>query len=191
MLPALLAALDTTNPQLRGGLGHLAKRLDKTAAVSALSAAAHNRALSDHARLTAITILERFLEVAPDDAMYMGMAAPEQLALRSLQEVLADAQADRMVLVEYFRQLDQEPPDVQMTMVRAARLLEGAQGVDLLSMFAQELNQPVAQEALQALGMIADPAAAAALQGILPSLPPQCASRASVRCKSCGCGACR
>ena len=77
-----------------------------------------------------------------------------------------------MVLVEYFRQLDQEPPDVQMTMVRAARLLEGAQGVDLLSMFAQELNPSVAQEALQTLGMIADPAAAAALQGILPSVPP-------------------
>lgn len=172
VLPALLATLDTTNPQLRGGLGHLAKRLDKSAAVAALSAAAHNRALSDNARLTAITILERFLEVTPDDAMYMGMAAPEQLALRSLQEVLTDAQTDRMVLVEYFRQLDQEPPDVQMTMVRAARLLEGAQGVDLLSMFAQELNQPVAQEALQTLGMIADPAAAAALQGILPSLPP-------------------
>ena len=173
VLPALLAALDTTNPQLRGGLGHLAKRLDKAAAVSALSAAAHNRSLPDQARLTAITILERFLEVTPDDAMYSGMAAPEQLALRSLQEVLADAQSDRMVLVEYFRQLGQEPPDVQMTMVRTARLLEGADGVDLLSMFAQEPAQPVALEALQTLGMIADPAAAVALQGILPSLPPE------------------
>lgn len=172
-LPALVAALDTTNPQLRGGLGHLAKRLDKDAAVAALRAAALNRSLSDQARLTAITILERFLEVQPDDAMYAGMAAPEQLALRSLQEVLADAQSDGMVLVEYFRQLGQEPPDVQLTMVKAARLLEGAEGVDLLSMFAQETAQPVAIEALQALGMIADPAAAAALQGVIPSLPPE------------------
>ncbi len=173
VLPALLAALDTSNPQLRGGLGHLAKRLDKNVAIAALSAAAHNRALSDQARLTAITILERFLEVIPDDAMYTGMAAPEQLALRSLQEVLADARSDRMVLVEYFRQLDQEPPDVQMTMVKATRLLEGVQGVDLLSMFAQEPAQPIALEALQTLGMIAETAAATALQGILPSLPPE------------------
>lgn len=173
VLPVLLAALDTTNPQLRGGLGHLAKRLDKDAAVTAVRTAALNRGLSDQARLTAITILERFLEVQPDDAMYAGMAAPEQLALRSLQEVLADARSDRMVLVEYFRQLGQEPPDVQLTMVRAARLLEGAEGVDLLSMFAQELAQPVAVEALQTLGMIADPAAAAALQGVIPSLPPE------------------
>ncbi len=172
-LPALIAALDTTNPQLRGGLGHLAKRLDKDATVAALRVAAHNRTLPDQARLTAITILERFLEVAPDDAMYAGMAAPEQLALRSLQEVLADAQSDRMVLVEYFRQLGQEPPDVQLTMVKAARLLEGAKGVELFSMFAQEPAQAVATEALQALGMIADPAAAAALQGILPGLPPE------------------
>ena len=172
-LPALVAALDTTNPQLRGGLGHLAKRLDKDAAVAALRAAALNRSLSDQARLTAITILERFLEVTPDDAMYAGMAAPEQLALRSLQEVLADAQSDRMVLFEYFRQLGQEPPDVQLTMARAARLLEGADGVELLSMFAQEPAQPVAVEALQTLGMIAEPAAAAALQGVIPSLPPE------------------
>ncbi len=173
VLPALIAALDTSNPQLRGGLGHLAKRLDKDAAVTALRSAALNRGLPDQARLTAITILERFLEVPPDDAMYAGMAAPEQLALRSLQEVLADAQSDRMVLVEYFRQLGQEPPDVQLTMVRAARLLEGAEGVELLSMFAQETAQPVAVEALQTLGMIADPAAAAALQGVTPSLPPE------------------
>jgi hypothetical protein len=173
VLPALVAALDTSNPQLRGGLGHLARRLDKDATVAALRAAALNRSLSDQARLTAITILERFLEVQPDDAMYMGMAAPEQLALRSLQEALADAQSDRMVLVEYFRQLGQEPPDVQLTMVRAARLLEGAEGVELLSMFAQETAHPVAVEALQTLGMIADPAAAAALQGVTPSLPPE------------------
>jgi hypothetical protein len=172
-LPILVAALDTTNPQLRGGLGHLAKRLDKDAAVSALRAAALNRSLSDQARLTAITILERFLEVTPDDAMYAGMAAPEQLALHSLREVLADARSDPMVLVEYFRQLGQEPPDVQLTMVRAARLLEGAEGVALLSMFAQEPVQPVAIEALQTLGMIADPAAAATLQGVIPSLPPE------------------
>ena len=173
VLPALVAALDTTNPQLRGGLGHLAKRLDKDAAVTALRAAALNRGLSDQARLTAITILERFLEAPIDDAMYAGMAAPEQLALRSLQEVLADAQSDGMVLVEYFRQLGQEPPDVQLTMVRAARLLEGAEGVELLSMFAQEPAQPVAVEALQTLGMIAEPEAAAALQGVIPSLPPE------------------
>jgi hypothetical protein len=172
-LPALLAALDTSNPQLRGGLGHLAKRLDKSAVVAALSAAAHNRALSDQARLTAITLLERFLEVAPDNAMYAGMAAPEQLALRSLQDVLAENRNDSMVLVEYFGQLDQEPTDVQMTMVKAARLLEGAQGVELLSMFAQGPSQPVALEALQTLGMVADASAAAALQGVLPSLPPE------------------
>lgn len=173
VLPALVAALDTSNPQLRGGLGHLAKQVEKDAAVTALRAAALNRGLSDQARLTAITILERFLDAPPEDAMYAGMAAPEQLALRSLQEALADAQSDPTVLAEYFRQLDQEPPDVQLTMVKAARLLEGVQALELLSMFAQEPARPVALEALQTLGMIADPAAAATLQGIIPSLPPE------------------
>lgn len=172
VLPVLLVMLDTPQAQLRGGLGHLARDLEREPTVAALRAAAHNRALPDQARLTAITILERFLDVAPEDAMYAGMAAPEQLALGSLREVLLDAQTDSLVLAEYFRQLDEEPLDVQLAMVRAARLLDGAEGAELLGMFAQEANKLIAQEALQTLGMIADPGAGATLQGLLPNLPP-------------------
>ena len=172
LLPALLAALDTANPQMRGGLGHVARLLTRDSTVAALAAAAHNHALPDAARLAAITILERFLDAPVTDAMYAGMAAPEDLALHSLQEVIGESATDRLVLVEYFRQLELEPLDVQLTMARAARLLKGAEGVELLSMFAQSPATAVAQEALQTLGMLAEPAAVAALQGIIPSLAP-------------------
>lgn len=168
----LLALLDTSNPQLRGGLGYVASLLDRDKIVPALRNAAVNRSLSDQARIAAITILERFLDVEPEPAMYVGMASPEELALQSLREVLAEAQANRLVLVEYLEQLAQEPPDVLLTMVRSAKRLEGDEGVEILRLFAQDPYQPAAEEALQALGSRPETAAATALWTLAPTLPP-------------------
>ena len=177
-IPAMLGMLDTTNPQMRGGLGHLSMFLSEDKIVPALSATARNRTLSNQARMAAITILERFLNVEPDEAMYAGMGAPEEMALHSLREVLIESRSDRMVILEYFRQLSLEPPEVQITMVKAARRLEGAEGVDILRIFAQDPLAAVAQEALQTLGMIADPGAAAALRSLLPTLSPEIRTQA-------------
>ena len=169
-VPALLGMLDTPNPQLRSGLGHLSTVLPEDKVVPALSAAARNRTLPSQARMAAITILERFLNVEPDESMYAGLGAPEEMALHSLRELLVEARSDRMVTLEYFSQLSLEPPDVQITMVKAARQLEGAEGVEILRVFAQDPLNPVAQEALQTLGMIADPSAAAALRSLIPTV---------------------
>jgi hypothetical protein len=83
-----------------------------------------------------------------------------------------------MVISQYFEQLSLEPADVQITMAKAARRLEGAEGVDILRIFAQDPLTPVAQEALQALGMITDPSAAAALRSVIPNLPPDTRTQA-------------
>lgn len=168
----LIALLDTASPQLRGGLGHVAALLDRSKIVPALRAAAYNRALSDQARIAAITILERFLGVEPEPDMYAGMSAPEEIALYSLREALAEAQSERLVLVEYLEQLAQEPPDVLLTMVRAAKRLEGADGVEMLRLFAQDPLPLAAEEAIQALGSRSEPEAVAALQQLLFTLPP-------------------
>lgn len=173
LLPLLLASLDTPNPQVRAGLGFIAQQLERLGTVSALRGAAHNRSLSDQARLAAITLLERFLDVDAEDAMYAGMAAPQELALRSLRELMADSKSDPLVLAEYIRQLDEEPLDVQLTMLRATRLLDDAEAAPLLGLFAQESNLLIAQEALQALGTIVDVSAGEMLLGLLPNLPSE------------------
>lgn len=172
VIAPLLTLLDTPDPQLRGGLGQVATLLDRDKILSALRGAAYNHSLSDQARIAAITILERFLQVEPDPAMYAGMAAPEELAMQSLHEVLVEAQANRLILIEYFKQLSQEPPDVLLTMVRGAKRLEGPDGVEMLRLFAQDPQRPVAEEALQALGSRSEPLAVNALQTLLPNLPP-------------------
>jgi hypothetical protein len=172
VLPALISLLDTDSAQLRGGLGYVAVLLDQEKTIGALKAAARNRSLSDRARLAAITILERYLGVAPDDSMYAGMAAPEQLALNSLREVLAEARSDPLILLEYFGQLSMEPQDVLLSMVQGTRQLDAADSVMLLPMFAQEPFEPAAREAIQILGGLALPEAGEALQSLLPTLPP-------------------
>ena len=189
-IPALVGHLNTTDPQMRGGLGMLAAMLDYEKTTAALRAAARNRALDDQARLTAITILDRYLNIVPDEDMYQGMGAPEEAALRSLREVLADQQTDPLVLVEYFRQLELQPLDVQLTMARAARRLEAAEAVPMLRMFAQSPTHLIAQESLQALSALATPDAAGALQGLHPDAATRSALDGRARhCKSCGCAA--
>lgn len=177
-IPALIGHLNTTDPQMRGGLGMLAAMLDYEKTTAALRAAARNRALDDQARLTAITILDRYLNIAPEEEMYSGMGAPEEVALRSLREVLADTETDPLVLVEYFRQLEMQPLDVQLTMARAARRLDAEEATPILRMFAQAQVHLIAQEALQALGVLGTPAAAGALQGLIPTLRPDLRSMA-------------
>ncbi len=177
-IPALVGHLNTTDPQMRGGLGMLAAMLDYEKTTAALRAAARNRALDDQARLTAITILDRYLNIVPDEDMYQGMGAPEEAALHSLREVLADQQTDALVLVEYFRQLELQPLDVQLTMARAARRLEAAEAVPMLRMFAQSPTHLIAQESLQALSALATSEAAGALQGLIPTLRPDLRSMA-------------
>lgn len=171
-LTPLLALLDTPSPQLRGGLGYLATFLERDKVVPALRSIAFDRTLPDRPRLAAITILERFLEIEPDPVMYEGMASPEELAVQSLREVMAEAQSNSLVLVEYLEQLSHEPADVLLTMVRSARRLEGPEAVEMLRLFAQDPNAQAAQEALHMLGASSDPSAAVALRTLLPSLPP-------------------
>lgn len=172
-IPALLALLDTGNPQLRGGLGHLAVALPPEDVVPALRAAAYNRSLSDQARLTAVTILENFLGIEPEPAMYDGMASPEDLAVLSLRELLAETRADPMVVVEYLDQLSREPVDVQLAMVHGTQRLEEGERPELLRMFAQDSNSMIAREALQGLGAMADAETGQVLHTLLPTLSPE------------------
>lgn len=177
-IPALLSLLDTTDAQLRGGLGHVAAQLDAAQIVPSLSAIARDQTQPPQARMAAIAILERYLGVAPDDSMYANLGDTEALALQSLREALAEAERDPWVLLDYLGQLSLEPHDVLLAMVRATRQLEGAKAVKVLRLFAQDPFVPAAQEALQILGDIADEEAAAALRTLLPILSPKLRSLA-------------
>ncbi|MEA3337773.1 MAG: hypothetical protein U9R25_17900 [Chloroflexota bacterium] len=171
-IPAMLAALNTSNPQLRGGLGYLSTFFDQDRTITALSAVARDRSEPDQARMSAIMILQRYLGVEPDESMYANMASPEKLALQSLQQVLAEVPANPSILLDYLGQLSFEPLDVLMTMVQSTRRLSEGERVELLRLFAQDPHTPAASEALGILGSTINREASKALQELIPTLPP-------------------
>ncbi len=171
VLPVLLAYLGASDPQLRGGLAHIARLLPREKVVPALRAAARDRTRSDRERMTAMTILERYLdeELGPD--LFEGLADPETLALESLQEVLAEVHEDPQVLIEYLSQLEEEPAETALIIVRAARRVDPADAIELLRMLSLDPRRRVAQQALRELGSLRLPAAVTALRSLLPNLP--------------------
>ena len=69
VLPVLLARLDTDDPGRRGGLAQVALRLDRESVVAALRDVARSQDRGDRARLSALTILERYLDEPIDDSL--------------------------------------------------------------------------------------------------------------------------
>ncbi len=176
VLPALLAMLDTSNPQVRTGLGWIAIYLHENhpdAIVDALRTAALDRQRNDQARVTAITLLERFLQQAPDESLYAHLANPQALMLNSLHEVLAAAQDSPFVYLDYLKQLEAQPLEVAIDLIDAMNGLEPLQRLDLLHLLAQDPREVVAVNAIHALGRIRLAPAAHTLQLLQPVVPPQ------------------
>ncbi len=171
VLPALINQLDTSNAQIRGGLGRLAQRLPRDQIAAALRRAAGDRTRPERARLTAIMILERFLNepVGPD--LLKGLPSADQLAVTALEEALADIGEDPGILMEYVAQLEAEPLEVIEMTARATAHVRSPGVVELLRLLATHPQPSVARLALQQLGKIRSGEAAAALQSLLPNVP--------------------
>ncbi len=178
-LAALLAALETDDPQLRGGLGQIAKRLDRDLVVPALQQAARTRERSDHARLTALTILDRFLGETVDESMLAGLQDPDGVALQSLRELTRAMTDDPLAIVEYLGQLMAQPPEVaHMILDAVPQLPPDPNLVTLLRMLAQDENGAIAQKAIDRLSRTRSTEALQALTSLALTLPPTTATLA-------------
>jgi hypothetical protein len=172
-LHQLLGLLDTPDPQLRGGLGQVARHLPREQAVAALRGVARATDRSDQARLAAVTLLERFLGEPIDDALIAGLRNPDAAARQSLSELVAAMEEEPLSVVEYLEQLGQQPPEV------VAMVLDALPGMGpsphlatLLRMLAQGEDARVARRALDELARTRSPAALRALMSLAPNLPP-------------------
>lgn len=179
-LAALIAALDTADPQLRGGLGQVALRLPREQVVAALRSAAHAHDRSLQARLSALTVLERFFDEQPDEALLASLQSSDEIALRSLSELVTAMTQDPLSILEYLVQLGQQPPEVQRMILQAIPAAPvSSHLVTLLRMFAQDPDPRLASDALEQLGRIRKPSAVRALTGLAATLPPPLATMAT------------
>ncbi|MCS7219734.1 MAG: hypothetical protein RML36_12485 [Anaerolineae bacterium] len=171
VVPALLALLGTPNLQLRGGLGHVARQLPRELIVPALRAAAGDPRRPINERMTAMTILERYLNEPLGPELFDGLVDPRQMALISLHEALAEFRRDPNAVMEYLTQLEEEPTEVALMLIEVMAQVEPAEVIPLLRMLALDPRPPVAQSALRQLGSFRFPEAAVALQSLIPNLP--------------------
>ena len=175
----LLARLDTDDPHVRGGLGLVAQRMERDIVVPALKAAIRSRERTDRTRVTALTLLNRYLDEPVSDDLLAAIRDPGGMALQSLRELIGAMDANPAAIVEYLDQLAQQPPDVPgMLMQALPQLMPHPHLVALLRMFAQSENARLAQQAVELLGRTRTPEALLALTGLTAVLPPDRAALA-------------
>jgi hypothetical protein len=173
-LHVLLSFLDTSDPQLRGGLGQVAARLPREEVVPALLGVARSREQSEQARLTALSILDRFLHEPADETLLGGLANPEALAQQSIREVLHEMARNPFSVIEYLNQLAEQPPEVARMILDAIPSMPASPDlVTLLRMLAQGDDAFLAQGALEQLGRTRTEDAALALSCLAATLLPQ------------------
>ena len=178
-LPQLLSLLDTPDPQLRGGLGQVARLLPREQVVAALRGAAISPERTDQARIAAATLLERYLGEPVDDILATGLRNPQAAAEQSVAELSAAMDGEPLAIVEYLDQLAQQPADVMdMILDAAGSAPPGPHPATLLRMLAQLPDQRVARRAIEALSRMRTPAACRALASLAPNLPPALGSLA-------------
>ncbi|MCX6031165.1 MAG: HEAT repeat domain-containing protein [Chloroflexi bacterium] len=176
VLPVFLNMLDTTDPQLRGGLGQVATLLERDRIVAALRGVARSRERPEQARLGALTILERFLKEPVDESLVIGLRDPNAVALQSLSELIQEMERAPVAIIEYLNQLAEQPPEVPRMLLDAIPLLpSNPHLITLLRMFAQGPDPRLAQTAVEQLGRIRQPEAIAALTSLAATLPPSLA----------------
>jgi hypothetical protein len=172
VIPAIISNLDQADTHFLNAMGVVATFLDHEQVSRALRQAVLQSQRTDRGRIGAMTILERFLGEPPDDDLLASLADPEEVAVSSLEEVLDQVEGNPSVLIEYVEALDQQEPDVVLTVIRALRAKGGAQVVEPLRMMAQDVREEIAIESLQALGTVRLVEAARALQGLMAVSAP-------------------
>ncbi len=178
-LSVLVTMLDTEDAQLRGNLGEVVKRLDRESAVAALRGVARGRGYTDQARVTALNLLERFLDVPVEETLLASLQNPDGVAQQSLRELIYAMDREPAAILEYLSQLAQQPPEVGRMILDAVPLMPpNPHLVSLLRMLAQGENRVWAQDAIAQLGRVRMPEARAALASLAAALPPELAALA-------------
>jgi hypothetical protein len=138
-----------------------------------------SRQRSDLARLSAATVLSRFLAEPVDESLLAGLAEPDDVARQSLRELISAMDQSPAVILEYLEQLAaQEQGVAQLLLTAVGELPAHPHLVTLLRMLAQAEDGRLAAAALEQLGRTRLPEAAPALASLAQTLAPEAAALA-------------
>ena len=172
VIPVILRRLPYADPRQLNVLGVVASMYPRREQIlNKLEEVAVDTGRSDRERVSAMLILERFLDREPDAYALHTLDDPRAVAVESVRDLIRTSEQEPSVLLQYTRALAEQPADaivgVVETMVEVAA--EGA--VPALILMAQAENEAMSAAALRALGQIRHPDATRGLQGLLAMLP--------------------
>ena len=171
VVPVLLRHLETTNPLLRGAIGLVAMFLPREIVAPRLRNIAANPQHSDQKRMTALMILERYLDEPVEDSLYAELRNPQAVLEQSLREVIEHQDTIPEIVHDYVSQLQDEPVDVAHAVLALIPRFSPEQVVPLLVHIAQDVRPEVAEPALHTLGRMQVPQALNALDALADLLP--------------------
>ncbi|MGC8782511.1 MAG: hypothetical protein ACP5UQ_16745, partial [Anaerolineae bacterium] len=152
ILPVFLARLATEDPHVRGGLGLLVQQMDRDVIVPALKDVLRAHDHSEQARVTALTLLERYLDEQVEEGLVAAAGDPDDVARQSLRELIHAMDHNPAAVIEYLTQLAQQPADTPGLLMRALpSLMPLPHLITLLRMLAQGEDARLAQQALEQL----------------------------------------
>ena len=175
VIPAIVGNLGRADESLLVAMGLVSSLMDRPQIVGALRQAVLRPEQTDRGRVVAMTILERFLDQAPDDDLLTSVRDPEAAARSALETVLKQFQERPALLADYVEGLDRQEPDIVLAMVRALRAVTAGTPeavVECLRLMAQDVRDEIAAASLEVLGTLRLPASARALQTLIPVLSP-------------------
>jgi len=174
IVPVLLAQLDQADSQYVGVLGVLASLYpDRQAIIEKLTSVAYDQTRPDRGRVSAILILERFLDQEIDPDLLNTLDNPQFMAVETIREMMREGARNPRAWIEYTRSLVEQPPETIWDVMDTLLAVGGEQAVPALCLLAQEEREILSEAALHTLGRIDHPAAAEGLRSILPLLPPE------------------
>ena len=88
VIPTIIGNLDRADAPMLTALGTVATMLDRDEVATALRQMVLQPQCTDQGRISAMTILERFLGQPPDDDLLASLTNPEGAAISSLEAVL-------------------------------------------------------------------------------------------------------
>lgn len=181
ILDAVVKALPAANGRLRGGLGLLAQLLPREQAEQALLRVVLNKRFSSHARLSAVTILQDYLDRPVEQAFIQDIADSESVILTSMREALAARAEYPAVLVEYASQFAQLETGHRRWVLRLLHRLPEDDAAALLYAMAFNRAANVAADAIEFLESLSSPRAQKTLYVLSQSLYKDPALEAKAR----------
>ncbi|MBN1485491.1 MAG: HEAT repeat domain-containing protein [Chloroflexia bacterium] len=171
-LPVLMNHLDTPDPWVVRALGRVLAQMgppDRKQAGAMLRQSILDPDSSDRRRIVAMVLLDQFLEEPLDDALFVALGNPTEVAVRAL---LKERPAEEhIVCLDYLSIIQAQPSAEIRYAIEEFRQAASPLAMGALRFLALDERDTLAQQAIEALGTIFDPHALQALQVLEPNVP--------------------